>query len=147
MSLISSKEEIFFIDGSLRDILIRRTNIADWEGLLSYSFQNADMVSIKIDSEIKMCDKVTATKLFNLRERHTVTLSIVVFGITLNTHFFDENEIELDLDPREVITDVQIEHLEQFLVGLAIQLSKPINFYDENQHITSFYEISVQNTL
>ncbi|MCB0153960.1 MAG: hypothetical protein KDF65_04120, partial [Anaerolineae bacterium] len=59
-------------------------------------------------------------------------LSIVVSGVTLNCHFFTIEEIELDLDPREVDDESKLRELLYFISRLGGVLEKEIKITPEN---------------
>ena len=53
--------QIFEVDGSLRDILVRETSVSDWDKLISLSFELGD-VSYQSDGEDDVLP-TSATKL------------------------------------------------------------------------------------
>jgi hypothetical protein len=59
-------------------------------------------------------------------------LSIVVGGVLLNCHFFTENEIEFDLDPREVDGQERLDSVAAFMSFLADVTEKTLSLTYEN---------------
>lgn len=52
-------------------------------------------------------------------------------GITLNCHFFVRDEIELDVDPRDIRTDQHAAHVLQFMSMLGKTLKKDVILTEE----------------
>ena len=67
------------------------------------------------------------------RRRH-VRLACVLFldAIQLNCHFFNDRDIELDLDPREVTTQVHLDLILAFMGSLGRATSSNVVLTPEN---------------
>lgn len=141
MGLKNVKNEVFFIDGSLRDVVIEDVDQMNWKQFISYASKSATNIVLTIDSVEKIVDDYSVEELFKLSKQNVVLLKIVVLDIYLHCHFFDESKIEIDIDPREIKRDEQIYKIEQFFEKLAIELNKEISFYGENCRVKKLYSI------
>ena len=128
----SEVKKDFVPEGSLRDIYIEDVNESTWNLLLSelpgsgyeFSFAHGQKVMALPDSfaEIKQLQKTDPT-----------TLRIAVEkGIWVHCHFFIESEIELDLSPRDIDSEVRFNSLVSFLRWLHLGLRKPVKLTHEN---------------
>ena len=108
------QEEILYWDGSLRDIYFQGTNDNDWETFLEF-IRNGDH-----KYEFLLNDR--ATKLFSyaaMKNHESKLLRIWVNDIILACHFFCDEEIELDIDLRDVKNFDKWNSLIDFLKNLA----------------------------
>lgn len=115
------------IDGSLRDVYVLGTDERDWESFLElvrglpheYSFdgQAAGLPSVKA--------------LFARRDVVHL-LRIPIGSAQAHCHFFVIDELELDLDPREITEPTTHDLVLAFLAGLAERLAKPLLLSPEN---------------
>ena len=73
----------------------------------------------------------------------TGRLSIDLYGMILNVHFFIEEEIELDLDlvPHEVNSEARFAALLEFMRGLARSVDKPVRLTPENSSVLVLVEV------
>jgi hypothetical protein len=112
----------FSWDGSWRDIYVLNTKIDDWQDFINLLRNSEfpvdglpdDLPSIFSDAEIRPL------------------LTINVGGVTLNCHFFRTEEIELDLDPREVTEVEKANELFRFMEAIGCALRKPVRMTPEN---------------
>ncbi len=118
-------------DGSWRDIYILNTSVNDWDVVLkalslgSYGFK----FICSGESWAKALPSFANITL--LRERSGVTSSFVIVDITIKCHFFTDDTIEFDLDPREVNAENWPE-LCNFLFELSRITEKPCRLTEEN---------------
>lgn len=102
-------------DGSLRDVYLAGVDAKGW--LKFMQFASTHSLTYKAngeDAEFPGVDEV-----FHLRDR-SHCLSIWVGRAAVNCHFFLENEIELDLDPREILGPNEHNALLGFIEGAAL---------------------------
>ncbi len=123
--------EAFHQDGSLRDIYVLETNETDWNEFLSFirrrrygSSYTRDGVGAEVPTVVAevMADRPTA---------HLLAVDIGG-GITINCHFFDVAEIELDLDPKEVASQSELDRVLNFMSDLGTHLSKDVILTEES---------------
>ncbi|MGH9199458.1 MAG: hypothetical protein ACRD1T_27470, partial [Acidimicrobiia bacterium] len=93
-------EDAFEVDGSLRDIYILKTQTSDWQTCVAHLRTHYE-TRFLVDSEEAVLPE-DVRDVFELRDSKSVALLVRVNGVWLKTHFFIEEEIELDLDPRDV---------------------------------------------
>ena len=75
---------------------------------------------------------VTSYDIFELRREFSIVLQIKINKAYLYCHFFDEEEIELDISPREIINDETYQELLHFIEKLSNHLGKPAILTPEN---------------
>jgi hypothetical protein len=95
-------EQIFYVDGSLRDIYIIEANLNDWQTFLNWVESTEYEVNLYIDGEEEPFENCKASRLFEVKKRHKLLLSISFKGVLINCHFFSEDEMEFDIDPKQV---------------------------------------------
>ena len=121
----------FAWDGSLRDIYVREASIQDWDKLLrslpSWPYRCA--LSIGEQSSPLALD---AQDLFRPSSRGQSHLVITVGSAAVHCHFFSTDELEFDLDPRQVDGTESFEALIDFMKRLGSLLRKPVVLTPEN---------------
>ena len=118
-------------DGSLRDIYVVGTTAHDWQQVLDALRELEPAPSFSIDGAAASLPE-RADGMFAQRQRSSPLLALDVGGVRLNCHFFDEAEIEFDLDPREVTGAAQFAALEAFMTLLAAKTGKNVILTYEN---------------
>jgi len=114
-------------DGSFRDVYVFGTSEADWASLLrvarrhhaTYRFEGAEAAL------------PSPGAIFANREGGHL-LQIELAGVQINCHFFVQDEIELDIDPRQVVDESRHEMVLMFLEELALEIQKPLVLTPEN---------------
>ena len=121
----------FVVDGSWRDIYVVNTTEMDWqrvwEKLLSWEprpvFHNNGAV---------LPLPTRATEVFASRETSSPSLMIIVGGARVNCHFFTVEEIEFDIDPREIIGPDEALAIADFMKLLGETTAKDVILTPEN---------------
>lgn len=121
----------FEADGSLRDIIVLSESVNTWHLFLSalrgtnypYAFKYGG-VCCDMPNDIKV--------IWKLQDKQPTMLSIQVKGIIINCHFFKSNEIELDIDPKDITTEREFNHLHSFLFWLNKVANSTILLTHEN---------------
>ena len=127
---INLYKEIFAPDeGLLLDILIFGTTQDDWALAFDYICSHCE-ISYTEDGEVKAVPKFEV--IWRRAKESSVTLGILVSGIQLKCHFFEQYQIELDLHPEDVSTAEQAESVFEFLVALSGLLRKEVLLTPEN---------------
>jgi hypothetical protein len=67
---------------------------------------------------------LTAAAIFQQRENFSRLLYLTVGNVRLNCYFFQDDEIEFDLDPREVKGADELENIKAFMGILASRTGK-----------------------
>lgn len=94
-------KDAFEVDGSLRDIVIRGTDVATWDAALTALRALAATTGSRIETDPDPLPPTTAG-ILALAESMSVVMRITAGPIELHAHFFDTSEVELDLDPARV---------------------------------------------
>jgi hypothetical protein len=121
----------FAPDGSLRDIYIENTTLADWERTIAHIQKRYGPVRFTIDGESAPIP-ANPGEIFDIRSDRSALLTFAVEGIEIAAHFFVASEIEFDLIPNQVNASVRFDALLEFLRGLAGLLQKPVILTAEN---------------
>src|SRR4051794_16513063 len=88
-------------EGSLCDIYIFDTSLNDWASVWSALLTDPNKLSFTVDGELTT-PPLDVAEAFRLGRNHAVCGSYAVGKQRLNCHFFIEEEVEFDLDPRDV---------------------------------------------
>lgn len=122
----------FRYDGSLRDVYILDTSLDDWARVWDVLKAAPDGFSFMVDGE-SLTPPARVEDAFRLRDSHSVTASYTLGKQRLNCHFFIEEEVEFDLDPRDVDGPIEAERLGHFLSLLGCATSKEVRLTPENE--------------
>ncbi|UPM55454.1 hypothetical protein [Gottfriedia acidiceleris] len=133
--MINNIEEVlinvFYDDGSLRDLFIKETNLSDWNILMNF-FKSLPNLTLSFDGEKTNQIPSSISELFMLKNEKAVLLSINYKSIIINCHFSCEDEIELDVSPREITTIKEVNAVLEFMDKLARLLNKDVSISIEN---------------
>ena len=118
--------------GLLLDIVVPDTRIGDWQKFIDY-IRTSSLPYEYFNGERKSAlpDKVDAV-LAKVPEM-THLLSIRISGLDANCHFFDEEEIELDVDPRQM-GGPGLHTVVGFMAQLGKLLGKDVQLSGEGTH-------------
>lgn len=128
------KEEIYYWDGSLRDIYVVGTTKGDWKKWVDFVNENYRVSFTEYDTET-VYDKIAWTI---IEERFAGNYDLAyrasfdVGDIILNTFFFTEEQIENDITPSEITTLEAHEQLMNYMQAVASLLNKPVRLSNEN---------------
>ena len=121
----------FAFDGSWRDIYVLRTEMADWQKLLDAIRAAGYTLSyFRNDQPVEM--PADASQSFPLPDEFDRRLSVWFAGLQANCHFFTTEDIEFDIDPREVQGQQQLDALFGFMRCLADAVGKETVLTAEN---------------
>jgi hypothetical protein len=119
-------------DGSLRDLYVLGTDLGDWQRLLDLLRELAlPMVWESGSIRKPIPDDVSEMMVFGPDDERG-TLKVNLHGIWVHTHFFAVEEIELDIDPREIQDETAFGRLLDFMRRVARRLGKPVILTPEN---------------
>lgn len=118
-------------DGSWRDLYVFDTDARDWRRLLEYVKERG--YSLRFEQGVVQPLPSDPSGLFVGESESMSLLMIDIGGVALCAHFFAREEIELDLDPREVQSMTKAEALFDFMRGLGQALGKAVRLTPENQ--------------
>lgn len=128
---------IFEPDGTLRDIYVENVNIEDWKILIDY-LNTSHILKYGPSNDNKIVNKADKDYLIKLLtdetgEMELKTVSVIIENIIINTHFFTIDEIEFDVEPREINSETDYEKLLSFMNEISKLLNKPLILTGENQ--------------
>jgi hypothetical protein len=121
---------IFEPDGSLLDIYVQETKLVDWLTLIDFLNENYKIKYVPTsDNETKDLinkDYVTSFLLDTTGELECRTVSVFSDNLVFNCHFFLQDEIEFDADPREFKGQKDFETVIAFMTAISKTLNKEI---------------------
>ena len=137
--MINNWDEIKWIfepDGSLIDIYVQNVKIEDWIILINYLNAN-HIVKYGPLGENKETNKIDLDYLIHLLNDKTGELelkivSIIIDDIIINLHFFSIDEIEFDIDPKEIYSFDNYNKILDFMNKVSELLNKPLILSGEN---------------
>lgn len=119
--------DLWECDGSLRDVYIEGTDISDWRTLLEVASRYPNAYTFDgLRKDIPDVPSIFA----NRSGSHLLTVN--VGGASINCHFFISEEIELDIDPRQVTDAATHELVMSFLAELSYAVQKVLVITAEN---------------
>jgi hypothetical protein len=123
---------MFEPDGALRDIYIQDVTLSDWEKLID--FLNLNYALRFGEDEKKQIDKAYALNYLKdeTGEMESKALKIDFQGIHIHCYFFLPNQIEFDIDPKEIKTIKDFEAIEMFMVSISKTLQCQVSLTGEN---------------
>lgn len=136
-NLAAKDREAFDPDGSLRDIYIKGTDVEDWQRLIDHLTQSYKTEFVWLPDQITPPPPVA--EIFATRSDRAATLRVDISGLRVNTHFFIEDEIELDLDPQEIRGQADVDAVLSFLTELGDLLHREVALTPENAEDVHIY--------
>ncbi len=121
----------FVDDGSLRDIYVQNTSINDWDALLSGLKNYQPQLKIEWDNQFGQWPD-NASVIFDESNEFVTTMKIDASGILINCHFFSKEEIEFDIDPKDVTEQSDLDALCEFMRMVGKVVEKPAILTPEN---------------
>lgn len=119
-------------DGSLRDIYILDTSLAEWEKTWAFLLGRRANLTLQVGGE-QVSLPSHAEQIFAARDcGGAATLSCLLGGVTLNCHFFVREEVEFDVDPAEVEDAGAANEVARFMVGLCEATGREVLLTAEN---------------
>ncbi len=104
----------FAFDGSWRDIYVFDTDLQAWQHVLD-RLRQAPYELLYQSAGASTDMPTAATDAFPAEGEDTRMLSVYFAGVQANCHFFTRDEIEFDIDPREVQGQSQLDALLAFM--------------------------------
>jgi len=126
----SQVERDFDWDGSLRDIYVRPAALEDWS-VVCRVLKKLPGVEFRLDGEPAPFPEDIA-RVFAMRSVESPVLSVKLGAVTAVFHFFTEDEVECDIDPREVKSQIELDAVLAFLKKIGDAVAKPVVLTPEN---------------
>lgn len=122
----------FVADGSWRDIYVLDTTSDDWTTMLRWLRRGNYPIKFSVDNNPEPCPDTADDVLWNQRTQASFMLTVDVPGRP-KCHFFTDEEIEFDLDPKEIQDDAALQRLLALTRDLGRTVSKPVIITPENR--------------
>jgi hypothetical protein len=124
-------KEDFRWDGSLRDIYVTPATVDDWRALYPRlcDYPGAEYSAGGVVKEAPN----TVEQAFASRSSGIPIFRIQVGAMVVVFHFFSEDQIECDIDPREISSQSDLDVLVGFMRWLGDAVRKPVLLTPENR--------------
>ncbi|MDU8672242.1 protein export chaperone secb [Paenibacillus polymyxa] len=116
--------EVFFKDGSLRDIYILDTDIQVWALIFEYLESNEINYRVTIDGLITRIRDIA--ELLRIKKEACIGITIEYSEIDICGHLYEGSVIEFDISPIQIDSEKKIDILMNFLKSLSRKLNKTI---------------------
>lgn len=139
---------IFEKDGALRDIYVQNATISDWEKTID--LLNSEYKISYGNSEENFTNQIDLDYVKKMFADETGELEIKFVridldGILILSHFFLEEQIEFDINPTEIKTELEFNKITDFLKSISSKLDKQITLCGENQPEFPLIKIDTKN--
>lgn len=131
----------FEFDGSWRDIYVPDTDIQDWQKLIDFVHSGFYPYSCWIGGEEDNL-QLRADAIFKAKSELTQFIQVQTGAVVLNCHFFTPDEIEFDLDPREIQSQVELNQVLQFMREIGRITNREVILTPENLKDFPIFKIS-----
>ena len=128
--------EAFEVTGGVRDIHVLETGLDDWRAFLKF-VKGSYRTVFSIDDEPRSLPEDPA-QVLQETYRTPVLLKIFLDGVQVNCRFL-RGDMELYLDPEEVRTLGDVDHVLRFLKELGDLLNRTVLMTEEGQIDWVFY--------
>lgn len=135
---------MYYWDGSWRDICILHTNRKDWKVWADYVNRNYPIgwfngKTGKLENQV---DFEVIEEFWDGKHHHCSTARVFIGKIQINAHFFEESEIENDIDPGEFNSIEEHDKLIEYMSALSKLLGREIVLTLENEHESILFKIN-----
>ena len=122
--------DAFHRDGSLRDIYVHGTTVQTWERFLSFLASSPYELEYQSDGESKAIPLNAATVFADGEHSHNLIIRLGQLDVCC--HFFIPDEIELDIDPREVGSQQDLDAIMRLMSDIGSLLRLDVILTEEN---------------
>jgi hypothetical protein len=142
---------IFKPDGSLLDIYVQEVSIEDWEKLIDFLNENYTL-KYGISEGQKSTNRIDKEYTINFLkdesgEMEIKSVSIDLGGINANCHFFLPDQIEFDIDPKEINSGDDFEKVEKFMTSISETIKNQVTLTYENEIEIPLIKIDVTKNI
>jgi hypothetical protein len=116
----------FYRDGSLRDIYVFNALLDDWTKAARFIVDRGYATRFSGAWTQSSFPSDIGTLFPEGRKDELTLLSVDVFGVSINCHFFSADEIEFDLNPVEISGPDNLAAVFDFMSGLANAVGKDV---------------------
>ena len=130
---------IFKSDWTLRDIYVQNTSKEDWTKLI-------DLLNAEYEIKYFSKNKIDKEKVYQYFADETgevefSTITIQVENIKINCHYFFVEQIEFDISPSQIKTDLDFKTISSFMRKISFVLEKQITLTGESEPKFPFIKI------
>ncbi len=138
------KENIYYRDGSLRDILIHDTTKEDWRKWVDFvnGHYKLEWYNGLQDQTFNHIDFDVVLEYFKDYPDFSIMASISLDKLKVHTYFFTQEEIENDIAPKEFTSLEDHNRLMDYLVSISRLLNKKVILTPENTPEISLIEVT-----
>lgn len=131
------KKDIYYSDGSLRDIYVSGVTKADWGKWVNYINENYEVKFIYYDPEGKeiISNKINFEKVIEYWEGtldSTLNAEFLINKVIFKCYFFSDTEIENDISPNDIKDIEQHNSIVEYMKSTSKLLNKEIFLSPEN---------------
>lgn len=121
---------IFESDGFLRDIYVQDISLKDWKLLITYLNKSYNLIFDDLDK----IDSNYVLKFLKDKngEMDAKSVAINLDGIIANCHFFIADQIEFDIDPKDINSLKDYLKIEAFMKNISELLLNQVTLTGEN---------------
>ena len=124
-------DNVWYWDGSLRDIYILDITVSHWQRVLDWLHTNPYPIEFFLDNKLTPLPFNIST-IFEQRNERGVVLKIDVESVIIHCHFFWHKEIEFDIDPRQLDSEQKEVGIIDFMRALGRLLNNKVILTPEN---------------
>ncbi|MEN3747212.1 hypothetical protein TPR58_08530 [Sphingomonas sp. HF-S3] len=117
-------------EGSLRDIYILNASLEDWASVWGILTMGPEPLRFTVDGEV-VAPPMLVEEAFRLQANHSVCASYQLGPQLVNCCCFMADEVELDIDPKEVDGLVEAQRLADFMAVLGRATAKEVRLTGE----------------
>jgi hypothetical protein len=141
-------EWIFEKDGALRDIFVQNATISDWKNVVDL-FNSEYKLTFGTYKD-NLTDRIDFSYVETMFADETGELEIKsatidLSGIIVKCYFVLENQIEFDINPTEIKTELEFNKIMDFMESISTKLEKQITLCGENQPEFPLIKIDTKN--
>ena len=133
-------------DGALCDIYVQNASVDDWQAVIYSLRQSKFRLELQIDGQVTELPRDVSKLLFRDPNASCPSMFVHIGSTTLNCHFFTDEEIEFDLNPRDMRPELLPDVL-SFLKLLGRATSKPVILTVENSPEAAIMRFEPTNTV
>lgn len=129
------KHRIYYTDGSLRDIYVQNTTKKDWQIWAEFVNKHYKTSVYSYETGEKSEVPIELTKVFDYwdgKNEFLVNAGISIGDALLVMHFFTEDEMESDIDPKEFTSIENHDKLIEYMSNCSKILGKRVVLTPEN---------------
>ncbi len=121
----------FDFDGSWRDVYVRETDLTSWQRMLDgLRAAGYELTYFRDNQPTEL--PMEASQAFPHPDKCDRLLLVCFAGVQANCHFFCVEDIEFDIDPRQVTGQAQLSGLIDFMRCLSQAVGKDATLAPEN---------------